>query len=67
MDKMTDAKIRAWLKANDPLILDAYNRYLEGALAVLGPPSGNTSTGPEPLRDWLANHHSEILEKISIG
>ncbi|MDJ0723434.1 MAG: hypothetical protein QNJ04_17480 [Desulfobacterales bacterium] len=67
MDKMTDAKIRAWLKENDPSLLDAYNRYLEGALAVLGPPSDDMSTGPESLRDWLANHHSEVLDKISIG
>ena len=67
MDKMTDAKIRAWLKENDPSILDAYNRYLEGALAVLGPPSDDMSTGPETLRVWLSNHHSEILDKISFG
>ncbi len=66
MDKMTDAKIRAWLKENNPSILDAYNRYLEGALAVLGPPSGDTSTGPEPLRVWLFNHYPEILDKISV-
>jgi hypothetical protein len=66
MDKMTDAKIRAWLKENDPQILDAYNVYLEGALAVLGPPSAGGSTGPEPLRDWLEKHHPSILDKISL-
>ena len=72
MDKMTDARIRAWLKENDPSVLDAYNRYLEGALAVLGPPSAanlsaGPAAGPEPLRQWLQNHHSEILEKISLS
>ncbi len=67
MDKMTDAKIRAWLKEYEPLILDAYNRYLGGVLAVLGPPSDDMSTGPEPLRIWLSNHHSDVLEKISLG
>jgi hypothetical protein len=67
MDKMTDARIRAWLKDNDPSVLDDYNRYLEGALSVFGPPSDNVSTGPEPLRIWLHNHHSEILEKIFLG
>ena len=67
MDKMTDAKIRAWLKENEPSILDAYNRYLEGALAALGPPSDDMSTGPQPLRVWLLHHHSEIMDKISMG
>lgn len=66
MDKVTDAKIRAWLKENDSPVLDAYHRYLEGALAVLGPPSDDASTGPEPLRIWLQNFHPEILEKISL-
>jgi hypothetical protein len=66
MNKMTDAKIRAWLKENDSAILDAYNVYLENALAVLGPPSGDASTGPEPLRVWLENHHPAILEKIPL-
>ena len=64
---MTDAKIRAWLKEYEPSLLDAYNRYLEGVLAVLGPPSDDMSTGPEPLRIWLSNHHSDVLEKISLG
>lgn len=66
MNKMTAAKIRVWLKENDPSILDAYSRYLEGALAVLGPPSDDASTGSEPLRIWIQNHHPEILEKISL-
>ena len=65
MDKMTDARIRAWLKANEPTVLDAYNLYLEGALTVLGPPSDNASAAPEPLRIWLHNHHAEILEKFT--
>lgn len=66
MDKMTDAKIRAWLKENNTSILDAYNSYLEKALAVLGPPSGDVSSGPEPLRIWLQNHHPEILDDIPL-
>jgi hypothetical protein len=67
MDKMSDVKIRAWLNENDPSVLDAYNRYLEGALAVLGPPYDDTTTGPETLRIWLQNYHPEFLEAISIG
>jgi hypothetical protein len=66
MDKMTDAKIRAWLKENDPSILDAYAVYLEGALAVFGPPSDDAHTGPEPLRVWLENHHPAVLDKIPL-
>ncbi len=67
MDKMTDAKIRAWLQQNDPSVLDAYNHYLEGALAVLGPPSADTTTAPQSLRHWLETHHSEILDKIALS
>ena len=66
MDKMTDAKIRTWLQQNDPSVLDAYNQYLEGALAVLGPPSADTSTAPQPLRNWLETHHPEILDQIAL-
>ena len=66
MDKMTDAKIRAWLQQNDTSVLDAYNHYLEGALAVLGPPSADASTTPQPLRNWLETHHPEILDKIAL-
>ena len=67
MDKIPNAKIRALLNENDPSVSDAYNRYLEGALAVLGPPSDDTTTGPEPLRIWLQNHHPEILEAMPMG
>ncbi len=63
---MTDAKIRAWLQQNDTFVLDAYNQYLEGALAVLGPPSADTSTAPQPLRNWLETHHPEILDIIAL-
>jgi len=66
MDKMTDAKIRAWLKKNSPDLLDAYNRYQAETLADLTFPEDGVPSGPEPLRIWMENRHPGILAQIPI-
>jgi hypothetical protein len=66
MDKMTDAKIRAWLEKNKPDLLTAYHLYQADRLADLSSTSEGEVSRPEALRTWLENRHPEILDQISL-
>ena len=66
MDKMTDAKIRLWLKNHNPAILENYTRYQTESLADFSLPDDGPSSGPEPLRTWLENRHPDILAQIPL-
>ena len=66
MDKMTDAKIRSWLKKNSPDLLDAYNRYQAARLADFPLLEDGAPSGPEPLRIWMGNRHPDILAQIPL-
>jgi hypothetical protein len=65
MDKLTDAKIRAWLRQNQPDLLEAYDRYVSAALArpeAMADPEWR----PDPLRNWLERHHPEVIGRIPL-
>ena len=66
MDKMTDAKIRMWLKNNSPDLLDAYDRYQAEKLGDFPLPGEEAPPTPEPLRIWMENRHPDVLEKIPL-
>jgi len=66
MDKMTDAKIRAWLEKNKPDLLTAYHLYQADMLSELPPAEGDVIDRPESLRTWLEKRHPEILEQIPL-
>jgi len=66
MDKMTDAKIRAWLKSNQPGVLNEYHRYQADGLAASPEPMAETLTRPLPLREWLLQRCPDILEHIPL-
>jgi hypothetical protein len=66
MDKMTDAKIRMWLKNNSPDLLDAYNRYQAEKMGDFSLPGEEAPPAPEPLRVWMENRHPDVLGKIPL-
>lgn len=66
MDKMTDARIRSWLKDHKPDMLAAYERYQAETLADFPLESGGSGPAPESLRTWLENRDPEILEQIPL-
>jgi hypothetical protein len=66
MDKMTDAKIRAWLERHKPDLLTAYHLYQADRLADLSTEPEDDISRPESLRSWLANRHPQILEQIAL-
>lgn len=66
MDKMTDAKIRSWLKKNSPDLLDAYDRYQAAMVADFPLPENGAPSGPEPIRIWMENRHPDILAQIPL-
>lgn len=66
MDKMTDAKIRSWLKNNNPDLLEAYSRYQAERLSDFSLPDDTAAQGPESLRTWMEKRHPDILEQIPL-
>ena len=66
MDKMTDAKIRAWLNKNNPEILATYQQYQAESLSDLSTLESGEVPRPASLRNWLENRHPEILEQIPL-
>jgi hypothetical protein len=66
MDKMTDAKIRAWLNTNQPGLLDEFQRYQSARLAADPEPAGDGSMPFLSLREWLMQHHPDIIERIAL-
>ena len=66
MDKMTDAKIRLWLKNNNPAILEIYTRYQTESLADFSMSDDVASSGPESLRTWLERRHPDMLAQIPL-
>ena len=67
MDKMTDAKIRAWLEKHKPDLLTAYHLYQADRLSDLSATTAEDVSRPESLRNWLENRHPDILEQIALG
>jgi hypothetical protein len=66
MDKMTDARIRSWLRQNEPDILTTYQQYQTENLSDLSLAGDNDAPGPESFRTWLEKRHPEILEQIPL-
>ena len=66
MDKMTDAKIRAWLEKNEPDLLTTYHLYQAEMLSDLADTDGDAPGRPESLRTWLENRHPDILDRIPL-
>ena len=66
MDKMTDAKIRAWLEKNKPDLLTTYHLYQADMLSDLPAADAEAIDRPESLRTWLEKRHPELLAQIPI-
>ena len=67
MDKMTDGKIRAWLRRNNAAILDQYNAYLDDLLEKTAAGQAKEADfDPIPLRTWLEEHHPGLLDHVPI-
>jgi hypothetical protein len=68
MDKMTNGKIKAWLKKNNSRLLEEYNTYLTRTMADISAQSGHekNEVSSLSLRGWLEHHYPEVLDKIPL-